>query len=941
MATTPPAASQPPFFLWMKQRRTELDISRTELADQVGCSLAMIRQLEQGRRRPSRQLAERLARSLQVTPDDWQRFLRAARAQIASAGPDDAELDDAEVAEEPRPQPGAGLLSPFACHGPLALPAEPLLGRERDLEAALDLIMSPEAQMLTLVGPGGVGKTRLAMQLAHRMRAAFAGQAYFIGLAGLADARQIPHAIAQGMQLLGVLAAPTPERLIAALSDRQTLLLLDNLEHLPESAPLIAALIQRCPGLKLIATSRSALHLQAERLYIVPPLSLPDPQGQPLSAALASQAPAVRLFVNRAQRVHPSFALSDANAAAVVEICRRLDGLPLAIELAAARVRALPPHAMLERLDNRLDLLVGGMQDLPARQQTLRDLLDWSYGLLNPHEQQLFRQLAVFVGGWTLAAVESICALDGEDAPPLIDTLSMLLDHSLVGERLLGDEDGFEMLGLIREYALEQLESSGDAETVRGQHAAYYLALVEQASGQLIHEQQRVWLERLEWAHDDVRAALSWLIERGDRRRALRLIGGVWRFWQFRNYQHEGLRWVDLVLDMPADGRDDLGDGVRAMCGAGWLAADCGQHQRASRLFSLAAERARRAEEWHALGMALHGVSAEAVSQGDSASAIASAEESLAIFRRLGDQEEMAWSLHHLGVALQFHGNDQTAIRLYEESLTLLRSLGHYWGQIQIMLMLAHVWIEQGEYARATALLDEALIRCHQQGYHRLTIETTRFLARAALDQGRYAQAAALCNSSLRLARSLQESNGVRWAVAHLGQIELGQGLAMRAQDMLSQAFAMTDVAQEPWAAAWLTAQLGHVAWHQGAHDLARMRYAESLRFYQQNGVRWGIPECLEGLGTLLALHAPAHDDERAALLLAGAEALRRSLRHARPMPLREIVQQALDALRQRLGADHFELIWAEGMQAPLDGAVAAALRAAIDEQPRVAAWQP
>jgi predicted ATPase/transcriptional regulator with XRE-family HTH domain len=919
-----------PFHLWLKQRRAELDLSRTDLAAQVGCSLATIRQLEQGRRRPSRQLAERLARCLAITPEEQPAFLRIARARPAVVAEPTRLRADASSASTTNPpvittapaQPSAGLP---AWHGELPDQPNPLIGRERELDAARALIARPDVRLLTLIGPGGVGKTRFGVQLAREVQASFAQSAYFVGLAVLADATLMPHAIARTLQLLDVLAAPSIERLIAALREREVLLLLDNVEHLLDGAPLIAALVQSCPRLKVIVTSRSALRLQAETLYAVRPLALPDPAGLPREglAATADSYAAVRLFVSRAQMTQPSFTLTDENASAVIEICRQLDGLPLAIELAAARVRGLPPRAMLSRLNNRLDLLTGGMRDLPMRQRTIRDLIDWSYDLLDPAEQLVFRRLGVFVNRWALAAAEVVCYTTADGPLSVLANIFALLDKSLIMERHRSeDEAGFAMLELIREYALDRLEASGEGEALRQRHADWYLALVEQAEPQLTQHQQRLWLDRLEWEHDNIRAALDWLIARGDIERALRLIGALWQFWQFRDHQSEGLRWAAAALaphTMANAAR------IKVLCGAGWLAVDQGDYRRVDAYFTEAMQLARQLHDPRGLGLALHGISALAIGQGDGALATACAQESLALFRGLDDQEQIAWMLQHLGVALQFQGDDQAAVALYQESLALFRSFGHHWGLIRLMLTLAHVWIEQGEYAQSTTLLDESLALCRAQGYHRLMIETLRYLGRAALYQGAYVQAARFFHESLDLARTLQESNGIRWALAHLGQTALAQGQLAQAAALLHEALALTHAAQEQWASAWIVARLGQVAQQQGDVALAQTHYADSLRFYHSNNLRWGFPTCLEGLAAVLVAQ-PALDLERATGLLSAADLLRQRINHVRPVPERPAYDHTLAAVRERLGEARFVAAWQVGQALPVEQAVAIAL---------------
>ena len=439
----------------------------------------------------------------------------------------------------------------------------PLVGREREVAAAQEQLLDPDVRLLTLTGPGGTGKTRLAVQVAAEALQQFADGVCFVPLASIADAALVPTAIAQSLGILQAAARQLLETLIDYLRDRQLLLCLDNFEHLPAAAPFLSELLEHCPRLKLLLTSRAVLHIAGERDFLVPPLGVPAREPLPPVEHL-TQYEAVRLFVERAQAVKADFAVTGNSGRAVVEICQRLDGLSLGIELAAARVRLLPPEVMLVRMDRRLPLLTGGPRDLPFRHQTLRGAIAWSYDLLIEAEQTLFRRLPVFAGGCTLEAAEAICggwetgissqAPRGIESPlpdarmlspiDVLDGAASLLDKSLLREEQSARcEPRLLMLETIREYGLEQLEASSEAAEVRRRHAVYYLQLAEAAAPKLHGPEQVDWLDRLEAEHDNLGAVQAWTqAQPRGREQALRLASALLWFWLVRGYYAEGRR---------------------------------------------------------------------------------------------------------------------------------------------------------------------------------------------------------------------------------------------------------------------------------------------------------------------------------------------------------------------------------------------------------------
>lgn len=907
------------FSQWLRTRRKELDLSQAELAQQVGCSFETIKKIETGSRLPSKQVAGLLAGVLGIAPEDISLFVKFARAE---ARHETAPTFPILLPTNPTPNSRSSPSTPPTPTSltlvqrpvPNTLPAQltSFVGRAEEIVDVSERLAKPEMRLLTLIGPPGIGKTRLGLKIASELLSHFEHGVYAVFLASVSNPDLVVPAIAgalglreaPGQSLLGILKA--------YLRDREVLLLLDNFEQVLPAAPVMSDLLVEAPRLKVLITSRASLHLYGEYLHAVPPLSTPS-LGEAGPVERLAQYESVQLFTARAKAVDEEFSLDGANGLAVSHICARLDGMPLAIELAAARARFLPPTRMLAHLESKLDLLAGSAPNLTPRQRTLRGAINWSYDLLTPAECRLFNRFSVFVGGCTMEAAEEVCAsLIQEEQqeskvrrsiPSVPATLQTLVEQSLLQIARGGDEPRYYMLETIREYAGERLaedEENGtgsEVQVIRKRHAAYYMGLAERATAQLTGIDQAVWMDRLEREHDNFRAALQWTIGEDEAEMAARLGGSLWRFWWTYGYGSEGRQWLESVLNcinapaiysqVPAEAR------AKVVHGAGILERMQGNYGRADLLLR----------------------------------------ESLALRRALGDKQAMADTLNSLGLLAGHQANYKDARAFFEEGLALFQDIESNSGMAKVLSNFAETLREQGEYSEAWTMMNKSMALNRLMGNKRGVADSLNSLGLLAHYANNDAEARLLLDEAMLLYSEVGVRLGVANVLGNMGDIAMAQGDYQQAEELVKQALAIhTEIGDKRYMSGVLHT-LAQVALRRRDYMEAQALLTSSLHMRYELGNKLGIADCLSGLAAVaIGVQGPTVEAAKRALFLCGAVASLLAEVNAPLEPTsRSVYDHTLGVAAQVLDEGTYSEVWQAANAASLEQIVSAAANPQFD----------
>ena len=915
--------------------------------------------MESEERRPSAQVVEQLAEIFNIPQEEHKAFLRFTRGDwqaISTGDQEEAPWLFSHVRAAPRSNLPASTTS--------------FIGREREQKEIIDLIANN--RLVTLTGAGGIGKTRLSVQVASGLLNDFPNGIWLIELAPLSDPTLVPQAMVSTLGLIDQAGRSALNVLTDFLQSKRVLLLIDNCEHLIQAcAHLAETLLRACPDLHILTTSREALGIAGETVYHVQSLTTPDPLQSTLNTL--SQYEAVQLFLERAQSALTGFTLTQENAPAIAQVCHQLDGIPLALELAAARIKMMSLEEITSHLNDRFHLLTGGARTALPRHQTLQAMIDWSHDLLSEPERVLWRRLSIFAGGWSLKAAESICGNEGIETHEILDLLTQLLNKSLViVEHKQGQETRYHMLESIRQYAREKLWAAGEGELMQQRHLAYFVELAERAELNLRAFDMVIWLDRLETEHDNVRVALEWAQE-SNVEAQLRVASALWWFWHIRDHKSEGTEWLERALSIETMERGDqaltpsrailrgkalyvagflrimmweteigaalseeslalfrdLGpEGKRGMAYALWnlsvVAAQQSDLLRRKALMEESLALFQEVGDKFGIAQCLPSVGANAMAlDGDYERARAFAEEGLDLYREIGDKDGIANTLGSLGFLAFQRGDYKQATTQFESSVALFQEVRNKYGLGGMLYGLAQAAKAQGRYGKATTVLEEVLALEQNSGSKRLIAYTFYFLGEVAATQGNYKQAAKRYEEGLAAGRKTKNPGAIASGLYGLGKVAWGQGDYKQATQKLETALAISRDAGAKFATTLALHGLGRVAQSQEDYIKAGSLHMEAIAICQELRDQMSAAFHLEALGTLAAAQ---NQIKRSARLFGAAEALYPPLRFEMSARERAEHDQAIATAGATLGEEAFAKARAEGQAMTLEQAAAYAL---------------